>query len=915
MRVGSDQLFRHACAEAAVHTVVALYHAARTGAGQHVDVSAQAAGVRTTMNAVDFELLEGREVTRLGPGVAYAPGRPRQIFACADGHVTYMAAIGPLGGPGLALMRQLAEQDGIEVPESLPRVDFCELTYGQLAAEGRTERFIVELESMVDGVLASRTKAELYRMALDHLLLLAPINTVADLRLDDQLAARRYLATGRGRRARGRASPFPGPWARLGRARCATRPGRPTSASTTREVREALRRTHARPSVAPAGAGAGPPDADDDPFAGLKVLDMSWVGVGPITARYLADYGATVVKLEAVEAPRRAARRPAVRRRQSGAQQQPLLRRLQRRKLGVGLDLDDAARPRGGARLAALGRRRHRESSRPRRCAAWGWTTSASAERNPSVVMLSTCMQGQTGPRRRYRGFGNLMAGAGRLLRAHRLARPGPVDDLRRLHRLRVAALLRHRPARRARPPAPHGRGPAPRRRPARGGAAVPRPRAARPRGQRPGRRPTRQPRPPFRAPRRVPLPCRGTRTGRRAVAGPRLHRRRAVVGAGGGPRLAGLGDGAGAGRRRRPAPAEDELDRRLAEWTADRSAEELFAALQPRVAAAPVRAPGALLADPQLRHRGYFPVLDHPVMGPVPYHGVQGLFSRTPGRPRKAAPCVGEDTWTVLTELLGYDPDEVAALLAAARSRSASVDERSRWSWRLQPEARHGGRQPSAPGQAGQSVDSSIDAVQERPALVATAGPAGRGRRGRRRAPRRRRLLDVPQRRGGDVRVLSAPVWRARHATHRVELDVVHVAQAAQRVGIERPTRNADRSRSSTATGRERALKVVMSTLTDVPPGHRGGVTVWQSIHAWENAESAVTRAERASSRSRVGVGNRQFGGDMIRGVWGGAARRRSIHAGAAALPEEAAAALAADPPPGRPRPRTWSGCRAGRS
>ena len=144
------------------------------------------------MNAVDFELLEGREVTRLGPGVAYAPGRPRQIFACADGHVTYMAAIGPLGGPGLALMRQLAEQDGIEVPESLLAVDFCELTYGQLAAEGRTERFIVELESMVEGVLASRTKDELYRMALEHLLLLAPINTVADLRLDDQLAARRY---------------------------------------------------------------------------------------------------------------------------------------------------------------------------------------------------------------------------------------------------------------------------------------------------------------------------------------------------------------------------------------------------------------------------------------------------------------------------------------------------------------------------------------------------------------------------------------------------------------------------------------------------------------------------------------------------------------------------------------------------
>jgi benzylsuccinate CoA-transferase BbsF subunit len=109
----------------------------------------------------------------------------------------------------------------------------------------------------------------------------------------------------------------------------------------------------------------------------------------------------------------------------------------------------------------------------------------------------------------------------------------------------------------------------------------------------------------------------------------------------------------------------EDELDGRLAAWTADRSADELFALLQPRVAAAPVRAPGELLEDPQLRHRGYFPVLEHTVMGAVPYNGMQAILSATPGRLRKAAPCVGEDTWAVLTELLGYDEDEAARLLA----------------------------------------------------------------------------------------------------------------------------------------------------------------------------------------------------------------------------------------------------------
>ena len=30
----------------------------------------------------------------------------------------------------------------------------------------------------------------------------------------------------------------------------------------------------------------------------MKIADFSWIGVGPITAKYLADHGATVVHVE-----------------------------------------------------------------------------------------------------------------------------------------------------------------------------------------------------------------------------------------------------------------------------------------------------------------------------------------------------------------------------------------------------------------------------------------------------------------------------------------------------------------------------------------------------------------------------------------------------------------------------------------
>ncbi len=41
------------------------------------------------------------------------------------------------------------------------------------------------------------------------------------------------------------------------------------------------------------------------PFDGIKVADFSWIGVGPTTAKYLADHGATVVRVETENPPDR----------------------------------------------------------------------------------------------------------------------------------------------------------------------------------------------------------------------------------------------------------------------------------------------------------------------------------------------------------------------------------------------------------------------------------------------------------------------------------------------------------------------------------------------------------------------------------------------------------------------------------
>jgi benzylsuccinate CoA-transferase BbsF subunit len=88
--------------------------------------------------------------------------------------------------------------------------------------------------------------------------------------------------------------------------------------------------------------------------------------------------------------------------------------------------------------------------------------------------------------------------------------------------------------------------------------------------------------------------------------------------------------------------------------WKAPDLADALTAAGVP--AAAVQDAADLLDRDPQLRARGHFVRLDHPVMGESVYSGIPYRLSRTPGRLRSPAPLLGADTHDVCTRLLGLD-------------------------------------------------------------------------------------------------------------------------------------------------------------------------------------------------------------------------------------------------------------------
>ena len=82
-------------------------------------------------------------------------------------------------------------------------------------------------------------------------------------------------------------------------------------------------------------------------------------------------------------------------------------------------------------------------------------------------------------------------------------------------------------------------------------------------------------------------------------------------------------------------------------------------------VPASVVQRPSDLYNDAQLAHRGFFVTLEHREMGPTPYDGPVTHLSATPAILRRAAPCLGEHTEQVLTDLLGLSAEEVAEYAA----------------------------------------------------------------------------------------------------------------------------------------------------------------------------------------------------------------------------------------------------------
>ena len=189
LRVSLPQAPMWAGMHAAAGTLIAHHARERTGRGQHVDVSMQAALLWALANAPAYWSLGPTDLHRGGSHIVgrSTSGAPmRAIYRCLDGHINFILYGGDAGRRSNEGMVRWMTACG-EAPEWLRRKDWNAFN---VAAATREE--LEEVERPFGDFLARRTKAEFSAASLAHGILGYPVADARDIRTDEQLAARQF---------------------------------------------------------------------------------------------------------------------------------------------------------------------------------------------------------------------------------------------------------------------------------------------------------------------------------------------------------------------------------------------------------------------------------------------------------------------------------------------------------------------------------------------------------------------------------------------------------------------------------------------------------------------------------------------------------------------------------------------------
>ncbi|MDP6282424.1 MAG: CoA transferase [Acidimicrobiales bacterium] len=393
VRISIPQAWSHASCQAVVGALVASDERSRSGLGQHVDVSAQQAMSETALPANLHGPAGLAPQERMAGGVQQGPVHLRWTYPCADGEVVITVAFGAMIGPMFQRFMDWMCEEGAcdEATRDKDWVDFA--IHIQQGTETLEE--LSRVMDLIADFAADKTKAEFLKESLERGLLVTPVTDLADVVESEQFEARKFWDEIEGIR-------HPGPFIQASETPLRRLDAAPTLGEHQSEVD--VPRESASEIPEPSNG-----TRTDRPLEGLKVLDFSWVAAAPLSTKILAYWGAEVVRLESVTRP--CLLRGALGHRDDVPDQENAIgwHAVNANKLSLAINL---SKPEAKQVVLDLANWADVvvESFTPGTLESMGFGYEALKEINPGIIVLSSCVFGQTGPMKNFAGFGNLAA-------------------------------------------------------------------------------------------------------------------------------------------------------------------------------------------------------------------------------------------------------------------------------------------------------------------------------------------------------------------------------------------------------------------------------------------------------------------------------------------------------------------------
>ena len=627
----------NAGSDAAGAVLIALHEREKSGWGQHIDVSAQSSSAQAALSGIIARANgSSLQIERIAGGLAGAMP-VRLTWPCADGYIAITFLFGPaFTGPNARLMQWLLDAGAVTPEEAA--TDWGD-TIATMLTGGESPEPYHEICAKIEAFTKPRTQYELFEEGLARGIYIAPTLDIRGVLDEAHFRARDYWHS---LEVDGRSIDVPGAFAKMSRTPIVP-PGPAPALGSENRI----------PS-APAAPPAAAEPTSTASLAGLKVLDFMWVIAGPFFTRVLSDYGADVIKVESSTRLEPARGAPTFKDDFPGVEHGIPFQNFNAGKRSMTID---PSNPVGREIILDLVRWADvvTESFSPKAMKSWGLDYDTLKAVNPKLVMVSSCLMGQTGPRAQVPGYGNMAAAiagfydltgwpdrspAGpylaytdgvaprfmlvALLEALAHARQtgeGQHIDLSQaeaaIHFLAPAIVdygrtgnVAHRLGNRDLSMCPHGVYPAA--------------------GEDEW----------------IAIAC-DSEVAWQALAD-----------------TMGLDAGLDLDARR---GREAAIDRAIGEYTKNIDAQTLTQTLIERgIPAHPVQNSAACLADEHLAARRHFVEVEHSSFGDILVEDTRTRMSRTPGTPRRAAPELGEHSVEILTEVLGYDDEKLANVLAS---------------------------------------------------------------------------------------------------------------------------------------------------------------------------------------------------------------------------------------------------------